>query len=280
MKKIEALLISLFLLVFIFIPMSIIFADELEKIEKNGVIIIKPPLKVEGKVCIAGNTSKEKIKILVRKGNKQIWYNVDLNDDKKFEKTLWLTEGKGEYTISVMVHEYDRKYSYGPTFKVINTLELDKYLTPSKDVESDAPEIITLAKKLTEGKNSDIEKMRAIYEWVVKNIEYDFEKYSEHQRGNYNNVYGALNTLKTRKGVCYDFAALTAALGRAAGVKVKLVKGEGKLGDFQGLHTWNEFFSEEENKWINIDTTFGAVGEEEYFDNEYFNRNHFKIEEY
>lgn len=276
MKKSIRGLFTLTFVCLMFLNMNIASAKDERYIEKNGVLLLKPPSEVQGEVHIAGRTSREKIKIMVKKGDNKTWYDV-LLDDGDFDSQLWLVQGEGLYTISIMVHEYDRKYSYGPTVTVNNTEEVDRFSVPTKEVESDAPEIVALAEKLTEGKNTDTEKMRSIYAWVVKNISYDYQKYAKHQNGDYDNTYGALNTLKTKKGVCYDYAALTAALGRASGVRVKVVKGEGKAGTFQGLHAWNEFYSFEEKRWINIDTTFGAVEARDCFDNSDFEDTHRKI---
>jgi len=71
-----------------------------------------------------------------------------------------------------------------------------------------------LAKELTKDAKTDREKAQKIYNWVVKNIKYDYDKYLRQLNKNYDNAYGALNTLETGKGVCYDFSALVAALGR------------------------------------------------------------------
>jgi transglutaminase-like putative cysteine protease len=279
MKKSLTGLFAMALACLIFLNMNAIFAKSDVYIEKNGVSLVKPPAEVQGKVHISGSTSKEKIKIMVKKDDSQTWYDVPLVDGN-FDSQLWLVQGEGSYTITVMVHEYDRKYSYGPSVTVKNTLDVDRFSVPTKEIESDAPEITSLAEKLAENKKTDAEKMKAIYDWVTANINYDYKKYEKHLNGDYDNTYGALNTLKTKKGVCYDYAALTAALGRASGVRVKVVKGEGKLGAFQGLHAWNEFYSSEEKRWVSMDTTFGALGQDVYFDNRDFDDTHRKIDEY
>lgn len=279
MKKSLKGIFPVLLACLVFLNQSTAFAAGSEYIEKNGVTLLKPPSEVRGKVRIAGSTSKAKIKLMVNKGDSRTWYDVSLNNGE-FDTELWLVQGEGRYTVSVMVHEYDRKYSYGPTVTVNNTEEVDRFSVPTKEVESDAPEIVALAEKLAQDKKTDMEKMRAIYDWIVKNIDYDYEKYAKHRSGDYDNTYGALNTLRTKKGVCYDYAALAAALGRAAGVRVKLVKGEGKMGTFEGLHAWNEFYSSEEQRWVCMDATFGALGQEAYFDNKDFEDTHKKIDEY
>ncbi|MGE4284096.1 MAG: transglutaminase family protein [Clostridia bacterium] len=248
-------------------------------IAKNGVevnnLISK---KVQGKISLSGYTDQEKIKILVAKGKSQVWYDVMLKDGN-FNEEIWLAQGKGMYTISIMVNEYDRKYSYGPKFTIMNLKEVNPFLVPAKHIESHADEIKQLAEDIINGKKTDKEKARAIYDWVIGNIRYDYEKYALHKDKQYDNQYGALYTLKAKKGVCYDYAALTAALSRAAGLQAKVVKGEGKLGSYTGFHAWNEIYSSEEERWVSIDTTFGVNNEKSFFDNADFDESHVKTEE-
>jgi len=46
------------------------------------------------------------------------------------------------------------------------------------------------------------------------------------------------------------------------------------------LHAWNEIYISEENKWIPVDSTFGASMRSNYFDNNDFYKDHEKLEEY
>ncbi|MEW6697544.1 MAG: transglutaminase family protein [Bacillota bacterium] len=250
-----------------------------KQIRENGVLLEIESTKAQGKVQLAGKTEKEKIKIMVDKDNKQTWYDIKPVNGMFLEE-IWLTQGKGTYTVAVMVHEYDRKYSYGPQVVVENTEIVNKFLVPTKHIESNNDKIIELAKEITKNKESHRDKAKAFYDWVTSNIRYDFEKYGKHRNADYDNEYGAVHTLEIRQGVCYDFAALTAALGRAAGLQVKVVKGEGISGEFRGLHAWNEIYIVEDKQWINVDTTFGALTGNDFFDNANFSESHVKASEY
>lgn len=259
---------------------QIVLAEENAPLEKNGVILELFSHNGEnGQAIIKGRTSNEKIKILISKDEYKEWYDVNLANGE-FKEKVWLTEGKGEYTIFIMVHIKDRKYSVGPSIKVVNNTEVNKNIVNTKHVESDNPQIIQLSKKIAEGKKTDREKAQAIYNWIYKNISYDYEKYSKHLNNDYNNQYGALNTLKMKKGVCYDYSALTAALGRAAGLETKMIKGIGKTKSNNGLHAWNEIYISEENTWISVDTTFASTSGKNYFDNDDFAKDHVKESEY
>jgi len=264
---------------FCFTPVQASSAQTTSSIISNGVVLYKPPQSVDGKVVVAGNTSKAKIKVIVSKDDVSTWYDVNLVNGT-YNEEIWLIDGKGKYKISVVIHEYDRVYSYGPIVEVNNTIDVNRFLVPSKHVESNNEEIIELAKKITQNLTTSKEKAKAIYDWVAQNIEYDYDKYLKQLNNNFDNEYGALNTLRTGKGVCYDYSTLVAALGRAVGLQVKVIKGNFVNPYRNELHAWNEIYIPEENRWINVDATFAYSLGTNYFDNSDFYKDHEKISEY
>jgi len=250
-----------------------------DTIKSNGVALVNLPDKVFGKVNLVGETTKEKLKILVVKDGMQLWYDVNLIDGK-FNEEIWLIDGKGNYEISVLIHKVDRKYNFGPTVRVENISDVNRFTVPTKHVESNNEELISIAQEITRFAKSDRDKARYIYDWITKNIVYDYKKYMRQLEKNYDNTYGAYNTYKTRTGVCYDYSTLLAALGRSVGLQVKVIKGNYVTANSEELHAWNEIFISEENRWINVDSTFGYSLGKNYFDNAEFNVDHVKIEEY
>lgn len=250
-----------------------------EYINSNGVFLQMVPTVLEGKITLTGETARSLIKIIVIKDETQRWYDVKL-EDGKFNEEIWFIDGIGEYQVSVLVHKEGRRYTFGPTVHVQNTVDVNRFLVPTLHVESNNEKIITLAKEITKDSRTDIEKAKSIYDWVTANIVYDYKKYIRQINNNYDNVYGALNTLETKTGVCYDYAALVAALGRASGLQVKIIKGNFKSTYRNELHAWNEIYISEEDKWITVDSTFGASMQSNYFDNKDFYKNHEKLEEY
>lgn len=231
---------------------------------KNGVKLDKPDKKqVEGYIRISGSTNNSRIKLMVSGADNQVWYDVKL-DNGKFDEEIWFDK-QGKYTIEIMVNEYDRKYSYGPGITVENTEELDKYLIPAKHIESSNEEIINTAREITKSCSNDLEKARTIYDWVTDNIQFDYDKLLRHKNGQYDNEYGALNTINSGKGVCYDYATLAAALCRSLGLRAKVAEGDLNNGPLKGFHAWNEIYIGESNSWISIDTTLGATNGEDYF---------------
>lgn len=89
------------------------------------------------------------------------------------------------------------------------------YLKPTEIVQSNAPEIISLSKKLTAGATTEYEAVTAILNYVIDNVKYTYNPPQ----------YDALYTLKTRSGNCQNFAHLSMALLRAAGIPARIVGG-------------------------------------------------------
>ena len=105
-----------------------------------------------------------------------------------------------------------------------------------------------VAKKITSGCKSDYQKIRAIYQWICNNIEYD-SSYS---------VYTADECFDTKKGVCQAYCNLFEQIANACGVKVEIIGGIGR--NTKGLtdrHSW--LFAYTRNKHgILLDPTWGA----------------------
>jgi len=80
------------------------------------------------------------------------------------------------------------------------------------------PELQKLADDLTAGMRSDDEKMKAIYEWVQRNIIYLSIKGS---RSSGWSGHPAIETFKNGYGDCTDKAILTATLCKAAGIEAQ-----------------------------------------------------------
>jgi hypothetical protein len=133
-------------------------------------------------------------------------------------------------------------------------------------------EIDAFSKELVKNHSSTRAKAKAIYNWVGKNIDYDYDKVDKILNNDFNVKSGAINTFNTRKGICFDYSCLYAAMIKANGIKVRIITGEGFNGSTWVNHAWNEVYIEEEGKWINVDTTFYKGGN--YFDSSVFNLDH------
>ena len=109
---------------------------------------------------------------------------------------------------------------------------------------------VEIADEICADCNTDEEKVKAIYEWMIHNFEYDYE---------YNPVIQYFNihkTLRTHKGVCYDFAHLFASICRSHNIPCYVVDGD-KRENVQYHHTWNRVYFN--GSWWNVDITFDTI---------------------
>ncbi|GAB4437160.1 MAG: transglutaminase-like domain-containing protein [bacterium] len=93
--------------------------------------------------------------------------------------------------------------------------EAKVYLKSTKLVQSDAEEIVTLAKRLTSNSLNLYEAVNNIINFVSDNVKYTYNPPQ----------YDALYTLKTQSGNCQNFAHLSIALLRAVNIPARIVGG-------------------------------------------------------
>lgn len=109
------------------------------------------------------------------------------------------------------------------------------YISPEKNIESNHPQIIALAKDLKMKK--PLATAEKIYEWVSNNIKYS---------GYIKNSRGALYALKHKKGDCTEFMSLFIALCRANNIPARGVGGyickDNCILKPIGYHNWAEFY--------------------------------------
>ena len=108
-----------------------------------------------------------------------------------------------------------------------------------------------LADEICAGCDTDAEKVQAIYSWMVANLEYDYDYHVVFQ------CFDVRKTLRTRKGVCFDFSHLFAALCRSQNIPCYAVDGI-SYKDNNVQHTWNRVYYD--GFWWNMDVTHDITG--------------------
>ncbi|EPZ53152.1 MULTISPECIES: transglutaminase domain-containing protein [Alicyclobacillus] len=126
-------------------------------------------------------------------------------------------------------------------------------------------QIANLSHQLTQGMTDPKQKAKALYEWEIHHISYDWKKYDDYVYHGKWDQQSPLDTLRTGKGVCADYALLYADLAHAAGLKVQIDEGIGGTGGDYGSHAWNQVYLPNEQRWITVDTTWGA-SQDAWFD--------------
>ena len=146
-----------------------------------------------------------------------------------------------------------------------NGVTLDEAIKSSPEIDKTALEIVG------DEKNSK-RKAYLIYKWISKNLKYDYDKAERVSIDSEGISSGSITAFNTKEGICFDYSCLYVSMCRAAGLKVQLVTGLAYSGIAWGDHAWNRVYCSEEDRWINVDTTFGTIGD--YFDNQNFSVDH------
>ena len=190
---------------------------------------------------------------MIEKDGKQMTY--DLRNDGTAE-TFPLQMGNGTYKISVLENVVDKKYKYISTEVAQLNLDDEKkvFLASIQNINwKDGMNTVKKAVEITNGLETDKEKIEAVYEYVVSNIAYDYSKISTLPSTYAPDID---NIIASGKGICYDYASVIAAMLRSQGIPVKLVKGYSK--NVTGYHAWNEVYDSETGEWITLDATYDA----------------------
>ncbi|HBD63297.1 MAG TPA: transglutaminase [Clostridiales bacterium] len=234
--------IILFTLIMILALSSVAYASDIYKSSKSEIDASNAS---EGYIKVKYlNETTKKLKVIIDKGTSQ--YTYDLNNKGDYD-TYTLQLGDGSYKIRVFENISDNKYATVQTSTITVKLKDQNapYLVPNQMVNfNDQSETVKKAKELTEGKTTDIEKLDVIYDYVISNITYDNEKAKTVKSGYLPSIDDILNK---NKGICFDYAAVMAAMLRSESIPSKLVMGY--TSNLSAYHAWNEVYTEETG-WI------------------------------
>lgn len=207
-----------------------------------------------GIVTVSYNAGTDsKLKVMVEKSGQMVTYNLKSDGTNE---SFPLQMGDGEYKVSVLENTEGNKYRYISTEKVNLDLTDDKqvYLASVQNINwNTSMAAIIKAAELTKELKTDKQKIDAIYNYLISNVSYDYDKLSKLA---YDYLPSIDKTIATGKGICYDYASTFAAMLRSQGIPTKLVKGYSD--NVNGYHAWNEVYNSETEKWETIDTTYDS----------------------
>lgn len=212
-------------------------------------------------VRYSGSAAKANIQIT---GSDGITYKYFLSPSDTWV-SLPLTSGSGAYEIAGYENVTDNKYAslFRESVEVRLENELLPFLYPNQYVfftpESKA---VAKASALVQNSASDLEAVEDIYHFVIENITYDEAKAESVQTGYLPDID---STLEKKTGICFDYAALTAAMLRSQKIPAKLEIGYS--GDI--YHAWISVYIKDigwidkiieftGDAWTRMDPTFAA----------------------
>jgi hypothetical protein len=216
---------------------------------------------------VGGGSAKTKARI---KGPLGTEYTYDINNKGDFE-TYPLSEGDGSYTVGVFVNTSGTKYStaYSGSFTVKLKDEFAPFIVSNQFVDyNDKTKCVAATPDIIQksGAGDDLGRIKAVYEYVIKNFSYDKAKASSVKSG----YLPVLDSIwDDRKGICFDYASVLSAMLRSQKIPCKLVVG------YAGTtyHAWISVYTAE-NGWIDniiefdgktwklMDPTFASTGKQ------------------
>jgi transglutaminase-like putative cysteine protease len=262
-KKLIAAALLVCVLLAAFTPLGALAA-----VEGNDKAKVDTTNLADGYVKVAyvgGSTAK--IKVIIT-GASKTQYKYDLKNDGTFE-VFPFSEGDGSYSIGVYTNTEGSKYAttYTTTVSVKLKDQFAPFLVTNQYVNyTDGSATVKQAATLVKDITNDLDKVSALYNYVVKNFKYDKQKAATVQSGYLPNID---SILKDKKGICFDYAAVMTAMLRSQKIPCKLVVGY--AGDV--YHAWINIYTKETG-WVNsmiqfdgknwklMDPTFASSGNE------------------
>lgn len=217
--------------------------------EENGITVDASHTE-DGYIMVKGFASDTRLKVRITR-DEEI-YTYDLNQEEEFE-VYPLQMGNGTYEIQVFQQVEGTTYS--PIYFTELEVEMPDtdrvFLYPSQYVwYTNEKNAVKLSYDLCADLTTDAEKAACIYDYIVAFLSYDYEKAATVEKGYLPDVD---ETLKERKGICFDYSALFAAMLRAQNIPVRLAVGYVQPENV--YHAWNQVYIDGE--WVWMDATFG-----------------------
>ena len=195
---------------------KVLVTDSKGKHVSNGIV----------ELTIDGKTYSKKVS---SKGYAKFKTEVDIGKYKvsiKYSGNNELLPSKKSKSINVKLSKF------GNGINERNAKALAAYLKSSSHCKVGGKKMKALIKSLTSGLTSDVDKAKAIFNYVRDTLEYSYY---------YDTKYGATKTLKYKVGNCVDHSHLLVALFRTAGFNARYVHGVCHFsdGDVTG-HVWTQ----------------------------------------
>lgn len=195
-------------------------------------------------------------------------YNYDIASDGT-PSILPLQCGDGVYRFRVMENVVDNRYAeiYSTSRDVVLSDEFQPFLRPNDYVNySKDSDCVKKAQELADSSSDALTLVGSVYDYICTGVVYDYDKAASVKSGY---LPTPDETMKSGKGICFDYASLAASMLRSQGIPTKLVLGY--VSPNGNYHAWNMFYTKETGwvtvkfevsgkSWVRLDLTFAASG--------------------
>lgn len=197
----------------------------------------------QGYVMVKYNGTNEKVKLQITCPD-QSCYTYLISDRGAYD-TFPLTAGNGSYALQILENVAGDTYtvSLAQSINVSIEDEFLPFLYPNQYVNFHTDsKAVSKGSDLAKDTYSDLDVVQNIYNYVIKNISYDTEKA---QNVSYGYVPDVDDTLSSKKGICFDYAALMTSMLRSQNIPTKLEVGYS--GD--AYHAWISTYIDDKG-WV------------------------------
>lgn len=182
-------------------------------------------------------------------------FDADIITDKKYgNKFLYLKPKERPLKVrekEIILSFKAQRREYNGSYDLTNSHRaLIYFLKPNRLVPVNS-QMRKLAEKITEGKSSELDEVRAIYDYIIDELTYSKDDPKVCGIGD------SLLTLRYKKGICTDYHSLFISLVRSLGIPAKfeigipipLDKEEGRITSY---HCWAKFYLKDMG-WVPVD---------------------------
>ena len=151
----------------------------------------------------------------------QITYTYDLPSDGSLQ-VFPFSDGSGDYSIGVYTNVKDTLYAteFQTTCQVTLENEYLPFLYPNQYVWfTKDTKAIALAEEVVTPADTDLDAVALVYDYVTSHVTYDWDKAKTVESDYLPDVD---ETLRSGKGICFDYAALMAAMLRSQKIPTRL----------------------------------------------------------
>ena len=232
------------------------------KIRKNENVTIDYSNVYDGYIMMLYTEQTEK-KIKAQIVGPETTYTYNLYPDTW--AVLPITDGDGSYQFKVFKNVGGNEYALvlAESCDVSLTDEFAPFIRPNQFVNySESSTAVDKAWELTKDLDNSLEKVKVVYDYVVSNFSYDFDKAENVQSGY---IPDLDEIMEIKKGICFDYAALMTGMLRSQGIPCKMVFGYAGSAYHAWISVWTEdtgwvdgviFF--DGTSWQRLDPTFMA----------------------
>lgn len=237
----------------------------------NSYVTIDASHTEEGYIMASYSGSSSQVKLQLSCPDYMTYtYDLTGHDYEVFP----LSAGDGIYQLGVYENVEGNQYAtvFSQELSVTITNTVGPFLYPNQYVKFNASSnVVAAAKELVADAHDDLEAIISVYEYVLNNITYDYDKAENVQSGYIPNVD---QILERKTGICLDYAAVMASMLRSQQIPTRLEVGYAG----EAYHAWISTYVENQG-WVNgiiqfdgqswsiMDPTFAANSSEKNLKN-------------